>query len=191
MLLQAIGVVVQASGLALLFLHWRTKGGLGGGALFGAWTLMFLGAAPWLIGASPEKAAALGALAPMMIGLALLAPDALPRLAGGKARRERPARASSADEVELAAAGRASRNAGRWFSALVAAPALSVAAVAAWLVYAPLGAVDTMVFGVFLMTAVLTGGLLWLLSAVRPWRRAAFACGATVLLAALAAVGGK
>jgi len=188
MLLQALGILVQAAGLGVLFLHWRAKGGLGGGALIGGWALVVLGAAPWLLGVSVERSLALGALAPMIFGLALLAPDALPRLANGKVRRARPVR-EAANDTEIAAAGRASRNAARWFGALIAAPGLTFAVVAALLAYAPWKPIDTMVVSAFLFAGVLTAALLWLLASTRPWRDDLICCGAALLLAALAAAG--
>lgn len=187
-MLQALGILVQAAGLAALLVHWRAKNGLGGAALAGAWALVILGAAPWLLASSPEKALALGALAPMMFGLALLAPDALPRTTSGKVRRDRPAR-EPADETGMAATGRTSRNAARWFAALVAAPALTLAVSAAWLAYAPFGAIDSLVSCAFLMAAVFTAALLWLLSVTRIWRHVLFACAAALVLAALAWAG--
>ena len=188
MLLQALGILVQAAGLAVLFLHWRAKGGLGGPALAGAWALIVLGAAPWLLTVSPEKAVALGSLAPMLFGLALLAPDALPRVVNGKVRRQRPVR-EAADDSGIAAPGRASRNVARWFGALVAAPAVAAAATAAWLAYAPWNAVDSMVLAAFLLMAVVTAAWLWLLASLRPWRVTLICCGAALLLAALAVAG--
>ncbi|MDG2521574.1 hypothetical protein P7B02_08470 [Caulobacter segnis] len=189
-MLQALGILVQAAGLAALLMHWRAKSGLGGGVLAGAWALVILGAAPWLLTVSPEKALALGSLAPMMFGLALLAPDALPRINSGKVKRDRTAR-EPADDADMAAAGRVSRNTARWFSALVAAPALTLAASAAWLAYVPLGPIDSLVSCAFLMAAVLTGALLWLLSVTRIWRHVLFACAAALVLAALAWAGVK
>lgn len=191
MLLQTLGILVQAAGLAVLFLHWRAKGGLGGVALAGGWALVVLGAAPWLLTASPEKALALGTLAPMMAGLALLAPDALPRVLAGKARRDRIRPAEPADEAQVAPPGRAARNAARWFGALIAAPGMALASVAAWVAFAPLSASDSLVSGVFLLAAIWTGALLWLLASARPWRSALFVCAAALLLAALAFAGAK
>lgn len=156
--------------------------------LAGAWALIVLGAAPWLLTVSLDKAVALGSLAPMLLGLALLAPDALPRLSSGKFRRERPVREAT-DESEIAAAGRASRNAARWFGALVAAPALSVAAAAVCLAYAPWSAIDSTVLSAFLFAGVLTGALLWLLASTRPWRADFMGCATALVLAALAALG--
>lgn len=188
MLLQVLGVIIQAAGLILLHQHWRVRGGLGGGALLGAWVLIILGAAPWLIGVSPERALALGVLAPMLIGLLLLAPDAYARLSGARARSARPRRPARADPGEAAAALSGTGGA-RWFSALVAAPALCAAAAAAWLAYSPLSAVDSMVFSAFLMAAILTAALLRLLATARPWCEALITCGAALLLAVLAALG--
>lgn len=187
-MLQALGILVQAAGLAVLLRHWRTRNGLGGGVLAGAWALIVLGAAPWLLTVSGDKAVALGALAPMLLGLALLAPDALPRLTSGKVRRERPIR-EAVDTDEMAAAGRARRNAARWFGALVAAPALSVAAVAVCLAYAPWSPIDSTVLSAFLFAGVLTGALLWLLASTRPWRADLIGCAAALVMAALAAAG--
>lgn len=185
--LQVLGILVQATGLAVLLLHWRGKGGLGGPALAGAWVLIVIGATPWLLTVAPDKAVALGSLAPMMFGLALLAPDALPRLASSKTRRQRPVREAADDGV--AAAGRASRNAARWFGALIAAPGLSVAVAAAFLAFSPWSSIDSIVFSALLLAAALTGGLLWLLASLKPWRDDFICCGAALLLAGLAAAG--
>ncbi len=161
---------------------------MGGGVLAGAWALIVLGAAPWLLTVSGDKALALGTLAPMLLGLALLAPDALRRQTSGKVRRERPIR-EVVDTDEMAAAGRARRNAARWFGALVAAPALSVAAVAVCLAYAPWSPIDSTVLSAFLFAGVLTGALLWLLASTRPLRADLIGCAAALVLAALAAAG--
>jgi hypothetical protein len=191
MLWQALGILVQAAGLALVFAHWRTRGGLGGGALAGGWALVLAGAAPWLLTASPEKALALGSLAPMLAGLGLLAPDALPRVGAVKDRRGRPVRREPGEEGPAAVDGRLSRNVARWFAALIAAPALALAAAAAWQAFVPLGPNDNLVGSAFLIVAVWTAAILWLLASVRPWRPVLWTSGVALLLAGLAALGAR
>lgn len=183
-MLQVLGVLVQLAGLTLLFLHWRAKRGLGGGVLVAAWTLMAIGAAPFFFHDSPEKALALGLLAPMAAGLFLLAPDALPRIGPSAAKRKDRTRDNTESEEAVFGAGRVSRNIARWFAALIAAPALTLAAGAAFQAFAPFNAIDRMVFSTLLLIAVGAIVFLWLLSTTRPWRSAFIACCIALALSA-------
>lgn len=169
LLLQTLGVLAQAAGLLVLFLHWRARRGLGGGALAAGWALVLAGAAPWFAHAAPERALALAALAPMALGLLFLAPDAWPRVA---ARAAKPARAEPAAEpdAESPAPGRVSRNIARWIAGVVAAPALALAAAAAAQAFAPGAVADRIVLSMLVAIAMWTAAALWLLSSAKPWR---------------------
>jgi hypothetical protein len=180
---QTLGVAAQAAGLLLLFLHWRARRGLGGAALAVGWALVFAGAAPWFANAAPERALALAALAPMALGLVLLAPDAWPRIAAGPWRRVRTEPAADPD-AETPAPGRLSRSSARWIASIVAAPALAFAAAAAWQAFAPGPPVDQIVFSTLVTIAVWTAAALWLLSTEKPWRATMIAL---VLAAAIGA----
>jgi hypothetical protein len=180
---QALGVLAQAAGLLLLFLHWRARRGLGGAALAAGWALILAGAAPWFVNAAPERALALAALAPMALGLLFLAPDALPRIANGAAK---PARAEPVADLdaETPAPGRVSRNIARWVAGIVAAPALALAAAAAWQAFTPGATAGQIVVSTLVTIAAWTAAALWLLSTAKPWRATLIA----VVLAA--AIGG-
>lgn len=185
MALQTLGVFVQGLGLALLLLHWRAKRGLGGGVLAAAWILVAAGAAPWFLNAAPERALALAVLAPMAFGLALLAPDALARIAPNAATRRQRAPVEAL-ENEPTSPGRWSRNAARWFSGVVAAPALAFAAAAAWQALGPGGVADRTVFSGVAFITVWTIAVLWLLSTARPWLAALGAIAIAIPLAGAA-----
>jgi hypothetical protein len=169
LVLQTLGVAAQAAGLLLLFLHWRARRGLGGAALTAGWALVLAGAAPWFANASPERALALAALAPMALGLVLLAPDAWPRLAAGSSKRARAEPAADLD-ADAPMPGRFSRNSARWIASIVAAPALAFAAATAWQAFTPGPTVDQIVFSTLVTIAVWTAAALWLLSTNKPWR---------------------
>jgi hypothetical protein len=185
MLLQTLGVLIQGAGIYILFLHWRAKRRHGGGFLAAGWALILLGAAPWFFGASPERALAIATFAPMTFGLALLAPDALPRLRAGAARK-RPRPIPDAEDNDAPQPGHALRIAGRWFAALIAAPLLALAAAAAYQALIPGSIADRTVFSGFLAIAMWASALLWLLAAAKPWRAAGSACAGALLLSALA-----
>ncbi len=165
--LQMLGIAVQAAGLAILYLHWRAKRGLGGLTLVGGWALIGLGAIPWLLNVSIERGLAIAMLAPMMAGLFLLAPDALARVGDGAARKKKMQ--APPLEAEDAIPGVLSRNIARWLGALVAAPAFGVAAMAAWQAFAPTADVNRIAFSIFALMIGWTAALLWLLASVRPW----------------------
>lgn len=185
MMLGVLGVLVQAIGAAMLFMHWRAKRGLSGAMLALAWALIIVGAAPWFAHVSPERALALGVLAPMAWGLALLAPDGLARVSGGASgKRKREPRAEEIDAEAPAPAGRRSRTIARWYAGLIAAPALALAAAGAWQAFTVGAAEDRIVFSGLIFIAVWTAASLWLLAAARPWRAAGIA---TVLALALGA----
>jgi hypothetical protein len=181
LLLQALGVLAQAAGLLLLFLHWRARRGLGGAALAAGWALVLLGAAPWFLGVAPERALALAALAPMTFGLFFLAPDALPRVAGGAMKNERTTPAAELD-AEAPTPGRLSRNIARWLASLVAAPALALSAAAASQAFTPGATTDQIVFSVLVTIAVWTAAALWLLATTKPWRATLIALALTATI---------
>ena len=136
--LQIAGIAAQSAGLLVLFLHWRAKRGLGAVTLVLGWTLVALGAIPWLLSVSPERGLAIAMLAPMASGLLLLAPDGLSRLGNGaKPKKERGVDPATALEPETATQGRLSRNVARWIGSVIAAPALALAAAAAWQAFVP------------------------------------------------------
>lgn len=165
--LQIVGTALQAVGVALVFLQWRGK--RSGALLAGGWGLILVGAIPWLLDVSIERGLAIAMLAPMLFGLALLAPDGLARLGANKRERKQRARQDDAVEAQNAAPGAVSRTVARWIGALVAAPALALAATAAWQVFAPGSMIDRVAFSVFTLMIVWIAALLWLLSSARPW----------------------
>lgn len=183
MILQTLGVLIQGAGITILFLHWRGKRSHGGGFLVAGWGLVILGAAPWFMSVSPERALALGALAPMALGLLFLAPDALPRLSADAARKKtKPT--PEADDNDVAPPGRKTRNAGRLFASLVAAPLLALAAAGAYQVFVPGSIADRTVFSGFVAIAVWAAAALWFLATQKPWRASLIACAAATILAA-------
>lgn len=165
--LQMLGIAVQAAGLAILYLHWRARRGLGGLVLASGWALIGLGAVPWLLNVSIERGLAIAMLAPMMAGLFLLAPDALARVGDGAARKKKAPPPPL--EAEDAAAGALSRNVARWLGSLVAAPAFGVAAMAAWQAFTPGADVNRIAFSIFALMIGWTAAVLWLLASARPW----------------------
>lgn len=181
MLLQTLGVLIQGAGIYILFLHWRAKRIHSGGFLAAGWALIALGAAPWFLGAAPERALVIAAFAPMVLGLAFLAPDALPRL-GANSARKKSKPVAEADDSETRQPGRTSRNAGRWFAALFAAPLLALACAAAFQAFVPGSIADRTVFSGFFAILIWTAAALWLLGTSKPWRAAGIACACTVLL---------
>lgn len=169
--LQILGIAVQATGLAILYLHWRAKRGLGGAALVAGWVLIALGAFPWLMHVSIERGLALAMLAPMAAGLLFLAPDGLARIGNGATpKKARAAQDATALESESASPGRMSRNIARWTGSLIAAPALALAAMAAWQSFVPGTHADRFAFSILALMIVWTAALLWLLATMRPWR---------------------
>jgi len=185
MLIQTLGVLVQGAGITILFLHWRAKRSHSGGFLAAGWALIALGAAPWFFGVAPERALAIAALAPMVLGLAFVAPDALPRL-GANAARKKSKPVPESEETATPPPGRVFRNAGRWFAALIAAPVLALAGAAAYQAFTPGSIADRTVFSGFFAIAIWTAASLWLLAASKPWRAAGIACGGALLLSAAA-----
>jgi hypothetical protein len=181
MLLQSIGVLIQAAGILILYLHWRRRRGSHGAFLVSGWALMALGAAPWFLSASPERALAIGMLPPMLAGLLLLAPDALPRIAAKTAIKKTKV-VAGADEPVSPAPGSAARNAGRWFAVLIAAPSLGLSAATIWQIIYPGGVADRTVFSSLVLIAVWIAALLWLLASDRPWRAGLAVCAAATLL---------
>ncbi|WP_135213090.1 hypothetical protein [Vitreimonas flagellata] len=167
--LQILGMMVQVAGLAILYLHWRAKRGLGGAVLVAGWALIALGALPWLMHVSIERGLALAMLAPMAAGLFLLAPDALARV-GNSATPKKARAAQESLEAESTSPGRLSRNVARWIGALIAAPALALAAMAAWQAFVPGVNADRFAFSIFALMIVWTAATLWLLATMRPWR---------------------
>ncbi len=167
--LQFLGIAVQVAGLAILYLHWRAKRGLGGALLVAGWALIALGALPWLMHVSIERGLALAMLAPMAGGLLFLTPDGLARIGNGAAPRK--ARGAQAPpEAESTVPGRISRNIARWIGALLAAPALALAAMAAWQAFVPGVNADRFAFSIFALMIAWNAALLWLLATMRPWR---------------------
>lgn len=183
MLLQTLGVLIQGAGISILFLHWRAKRAQSGGFLAAGWALIALGAAPWFIGVAPERALAIAAFAPMVLGLAFVAPDAMPRL-GANASRKKSKPVLAPDETETPPQGRVLRNAGRWFAALIAAPFLALAGAAAYQAFTPGSIADRTVFSGFFAIAIWAAASLWLLAAAKPWRAGGIACGCALLLSA-------
>ena len=172
--LQIAGIAAQSAGLLVLFLHWRAKRGLGAVTLVLGWTLVALSAIPWLLSVSPERGLAIAMLAPMASGLLLLAPDGLSRLGNGaKPKKERGVDPATALEPETATQGRLSRNVARWIGSVIAAPALALAAAAAWQAFVPGAIADRVAFSILVLMIVWTAALLWLLSTMRPWIAAA------------------
>lgn len=181
MLLQTLGVLIQGAGIYMLFLHWRARRRHSGGFLAAGWALIALGAAPWFLSVAPERALAMAAFAPMVIGLAFLAPDALPRLRSKRAPKKfKPA--STTEDNETPLAGSFLRNAGRWFCALIAAPILALAGAAAYQAFIRGSIADRTVFSGFVAIAVWTSAILWLLAASRPWRAAGIACACALII---------
>lgn len=172
--LQTLGITGQGAGIALLYLHWRSRQGLGGAALAAGWALVLLGMVPWLLNVSVARGIALAAIAPMVAGLFLSAPNGLADLernAKEHSSRSRPARGTtSATESEIALSGRLSRNVARWVGALIATPALSIAAMAAWQAFVPGTPANRAGLSIFVLIIVWMATLLWLLASERPWR---------------------
>ncbi|HEX8899717.1 hypothetical protein [Vitreimonas sp.] len=171
--LQVLGITVQTAGLAILYLHWRARRGLGGPVLFAGWALIALGATPWLYSVSVERAFALAMLAPMVAGLLLLAPDGLARSRPNATTRKAKTRAvqdAAPLETDSHASGRVSRDVARWIGALVIAPAFALAAMAAWQAFAPGANADRVAFSILALMLAWTAALLWLLASLRPWR---------------------
>jgi hypothetical protein len=183
MVLQTLGVLIQGAGIYILFLHWRARRRHGGGFLAAGWALIALGAAPWFAGVSPERALAIAAFAPMIAGLAFLAPDALPRI-GAKAARKKSKPVPEAEGRQAPEPKRFLRNAGRWFAALIAAPLLALAGAATYQALAPGSIADRTVFSGFFAIVVWTAAILWLLATSKPWRASGAACAIAALLGA-------
>lgn len=167
MLAPALGVALQCAGLLLVFAHWRARRRSDASGLVAGWTLMLLGAAPWLMSVSVERALAIASLAPMMFGLILLAPDAFPRLRTSSARKRNEGDAEA--EPETRSSHRVSRNAARWVASLIAAPSVALAAAAAWQALVPGALADRVVASTGVLIVVWTFAALASLSTQRPW----------------------
>lgn len=169
--LQSAGVAVQVVGVAALFWCWRARRPSNGVVLVAGWLSIFLGGAPWLLAVSVERGLALAMLAPMLAGLALLAPDALPRIGSASAGRRRPSRIGDAGQGDApSASGRRERIIARWAGSLVTVPALALAAMAVTLAADPGPIVDRAAVSILVLAVVWIATLLWLLAAERPWR---------------------
>tara|TARA_R110001606_G_scaffold380811_1_gene541579 strand:+ start:11503 stop:12105 length:603 start_codon:yes stop_codon:yes gene_type:complete len=172
-ILQTLGVLAQAAGAALLYLHWRRQRGLGGITLAAGWALILIGVSPWLPGVSLERGLALAALAPMFVGLLLSAPGGLEDLR--RAARDRPARRRTVRDVtapagESPSPGSLSRNAARWVGSLIIVPLCAIAAMAAWQAFSPGPDVNRASFSILALMIVWIAALLWLLASAKPWR---------------------
>lgn len=171
--LQILGIAAQAAGIALLYLHWRSRRGPGGAVLAVGWAFILLGMVPWLLNVSVARGLALASLGPMIVGLLLLIPNGLTDLrrnSKDRPERSRAVRETAPSDPEIAVPGRLSRNATRWAGALIATPALAIAAMAAWQAFMPGTPVNRAGFSIFALIIVWTANLLWLLANERPWR---------------------
>jgi hypothetical protein len=121
----------------------------------------------------------------MVAGLVLLAPaaHARSRYKSGL-RKSKPRNAQDGEAVELAPtlSGRLSRNAARWTGAVIGAPMLALAAMAAWQAFFPGQVVDRIAFSIFVLMGAGTGALLWTLSTARPWRATLITCATAITL---------
>jgi hypothetical protein len=192
-ILQTLGIAGQAAGLALLYLCWRSWQGYGGLALAAGWALILFGMVPWLLNVSVERGLALASLGPMVVGLFLSIPNGLTDLSRNskdRPARSRAVRETTPSDADIAAPGRLSRNVARWAGALIATPALAIAAMAAWQAFMPGTPVNRAGFSIFALIIIWTAALLWLLASERPWRvalmtgvGAAFLGGSVLILA--------
>jgi hypothetical protein len=173
-ILQTVGTVGQAAGIALLYLHWRRRRVSGGGVLAAGWAFILIGMLPWMLGVSVERGLALASLAPMVAGLFLSAPHGLADLRS--AARDRPARRrtaagdAAAPAAEPPSPGHLARNTARWVGSLIVVPAVAIASMAAWQGFAPGSDVNRASFSIFVLMIVWVAALLWLLASAKPWR---------------------
>lgn len=183
--LQTLGVIGQTAGVALLYLHWRARNGLSGAILAAGWALIALGTLPWLLNVSVERAIAIALLAPMAVGLFLLAPGGVADLRRGT--KDRSVRMGGTREAtppapEKVLSGRLSRDVARWTGALVVVPALALSTMAAWQAFTPGSAANRVGFSIFALIVMWTAALLWLLASEHPWRVTALTLLGAVML---------
>ncbi len=178
-LLRLAASLCLCAGLALLYLRWRDRQ-RGRWRVATGWGLVVLGLVGWLVSGHGDVAVSDGAVAVMVLALAVVAWHATSLPAPAKAPR--PRAGSEHDGLDLGR-GYWSRAVARTLGCVIAAPAAGLMIGILWRAYVPGTEADTLMMMAIIACLVTAGAWVVQLASTRPWR----ALMALVLTAVVAA----